>query len=75
MGGIRPFFICNQVKSILQKTQEIFIRGKIEDTEGHSTITSLSSQLSLQTRAVLSSGFNLEYSLLLIVICKPPVTN
>lgn len=33
MGRIRPFFICSQMKSILRKTQEIFIREKTEDGE------------------------------------------
>lgn len=33
MGRIRPFFICSQMKSILCKTQEIFIREKMEDRE------------------------------------------
>lgn len=64
------------MKSILCKTQEIFIRGKMEDTERRTfhNYVSLSPVVFTEQSGTVP-GFNLEYSLLLIVICKPPVTN
>lgn len=64
------------MKSILCKTQEIFIGEKMEDIERrtfHNYVSLSPVVFTEQSGAV--SGFNLEYSLLLIVICKPPVTN
>ena len=76
MGRIRPFFICNQMKSILCKTWEVFIRERAQDAEGRTFLNHVSlSPVVFPEQDGTVSGFNLEHSLLLIVICKPPVTN
>lgn len=64
------------MEPILYKIKEIFIREKKEDTERRtfSNCVSLSPVVCTEQSGTVSR-FNLEYSLPLIVICKPPVTN